>query len=157
MKIDASLYSKHDQYCLNDGQRKRKFTRIHFDRQVNLDFFTDSYDSCQIKDLSLTGMYVLGSFQHHVGEHCLLNLIQTGSSSGLSLLASAKVIRKDDEGIAIEFSSMSSDSYMFLQVILLYEAEDPLFVGVELPENCPFEILDKLPGLPSANSLGERV
>jgi hypothetical protein len=38
---------------------------------------------------------------------------------------------------------MSFDSYMFLQVTLLYEAEEPLSIGFELPDNCPFEISDR--------------
>ena len=43
--------------------KKRKFSRIHFDRHVKLDFSADSFDACQIKDLSLTGMFVMGAFQ----------------------------------------------------------------------------------------------
>ena len=122
---------------------KRKFSRIHFDRHVKLDFFVDSFDDCRIKDLSLTGMFVIGVFQQNIGEDCLVNFVQKGASSYLSLLASAKVVRRDEEGIAIEFTSMSFDSYMFLQVSLLYEAEDPLLIGLELPEECPFEITDQ--------------
>ena len=49
----------------------------------------------------------------------------------------------NDEGIAIEFTSMTFDSYMFLQVALLSEVEDPLPLVIELPEECPFEIIDQ--------------
>ena len=123
--------------------KKRKFSRIHFDRHVKLDFSDGSFDACRINDLSLTGMFVIGFFKQNVGENCIVNLFQKGISSNLSLQASAKVARRNDEGIAIEFTSMSFDSYMFLQVTLLYEAEEPLSIGLELPDNCPFEISDR--------------
>ena len=121
----------------------RKCTRIHFDRLVSLEFTSDSYNYCQIKDLSLTGMFVMGAFQKQVGEYCLIDLVQKGNSTDLSLRASAKVIRKNDEGIAIEFTSMKLDSYMLLQVTLLSAVEDPLPLIIELPEECPFEIIDQ--------------
>ena len=84
----------------------RNFARVHFDHQVNVDFMYGSYDHYQTKNLSLTGMFVIGDFQHHVGEDCLVNLVQTGKSTDISLQALAKVVRKDDEGIAVEFTSM---------------------------------------------------
>jgi len=130
-------------------QRKRKFTRINFDRKASLDFFTERYENCRLKNLSLTGMYVTGSFRQYVGEHCLINLVQRGGTSHLSLQALGKVVRKDVGGIALEFTSMTFESYLYLQVTLLYEAEEPHAIGFELPDNCPFkliEIREEIPG-----------
>ena len=123
-------------------QTKRKFSRINFERSVNLDFFTHEYNGCQIKDLSLTGMYITGTFPQQIGELCDVILVQQGISSHLELKASARVVRVDNEGIAIEFTSMTLESNMFLQVTLLYEAHDPLAIGLEFPEDFPFEIID---------------
>lgn len=120
----------------------RQYSRVNFHRKVNIDFHGSNYNEAQIRDLSLTGMFIFGVFQQKVGDYCLLNLVQTGATSDLSIHASAKVVRKDDEGIAIVFCAMSFDSYMFLQMSLLYEAEEPLVIGLELPEHCPFEIVD---------------
>lgn len=122
--------------------QERKYTRIHFARTVYLDFFTDRHDNCRIKNLSLTGMCVIGSFRKSIGEYCLISLEQRGLTSNLSLLALGKVVRKNDSEMALEFTSMTFESYMYLQVTLLYEAEEPLVIGLELPENCPFEIID---------------
>lgn len=141
MGINTALLLKQNEHLIADS-KKRKFTRIHFDRQMDLDFSGNIFNNCQIKDLSLTGMFVLKSFEQDIGKHCLVNIAQLGTSSILYLQALAKVVRKCDEGIAIEFVSMQFDSYMFLQVTLLYEAEEPLAVGLELPENCPFEITE---------------
>ena len=129
-------------------RKKRKFDRISFRRHVEMDFSSESYRNCQIKNLSLTGMFVIGTFKKNIGEYCIVKLCQKGMSSDLRLLALAHVVRAEEEGVAIEFTSMSFDSYMFLQVTLLYEAEEPLTIGLELPEECPFEICEQEITLP---------
>ena len=120
----------------------RRYTRIQFDRKVNLIFQGYDYGAAQIKDLSLSGMYVYGYYNQLEGDECTVILTQTGISSVLALDATAKVAWTEDEGIAIQFTAMTFDSYMFLQTSLLYEAENPLIIGMELPDNCPFTIID---------------
>lgn len=119
---------------------KRRFIRVDIVQQARLDFEDTSYDPCQIKDLSLTGMFVSGSFNQQPGDICTIRYSQTGSSSHFYFKATAKIVRAADDGIAIDFKSMPLDSYMLLQTTLLYEALDPLEIGLELPEDCPFEI-----------------
>ena len=100
------------------SEQKRRFARIIFQRHVSLDFLYDKYEDCQIKDLSLTGMFLLGSYHQQVGEHCVVKLFQKGEASDLALKADAKVVRLTEEGVAVDFISMTFDSYMFLQVTL---------------------------------------
>jgi len=126
-----------------EPDKRRKFTRIHFDRLVNFVFTDNSYDHCRIQNLSISGMFAIGTFQQQIGENCHIDLVQKGISTNLTLRTSAKVVWTNDEGIAIEFTSMTFDSYMFLQVALLSEVEDPLPLVIELPEKCPFEIIDQ--------------
>jgi len=80
-------------------------------------------------------MFIIGNFQKHDGKHCLIDLYQTEKSAdlNLSMRASAKVVRNNDKGIAIEFISMPYESYMFLQSTL------------PKPHNYPFKITDDLP------------
>ncbi len=130
-------------------QRKRKFDRISFDRHVKLDFHSESYDICRIKNISLTGMFIKGTFQQKVGEHCLVTIFQKGISSDLIFKAIGNVVWLNDKGIAINFFSMSFDSYMFLQVTLLYEAKEPLSIVLELPEECPFGISEQRLTIPA--------
>ena len=124
-----------------ESNSRRQFTRIHFDRKVNLNLPDNNHSHRQIKNLSLKGMFVIGTFQKNISDICHIDLVQTGISTDLTLRASAEVVRKNDEGIAVEFTSMTFDSYMFLQVALLSEVEDPLPLVIELPEECPFEII----------------
>lgn len=123
----------------------RNFTRIEFDRQVDLEFVSNSYLQCPIKNLSAGGMFVKGNFSKEEGKCCRILIVQKGVSSDLSLQAIAKVIRKDDEGVALEFTSMPRDSYMLLNLLLLGESDDPLISNKILAESCPFETTDDLP------------
>jgi len=130
---------------------KRKFIRVDVVQQARLDFQDIGYDPCRIKNLSLTGMFVFGSFKQQVGDECIIRYSQTCSSSHFYFKAIAKVVRIMNDGLAIEFSSMPLDSYMLLQTTLLYEAVDPLAIGLELPENCPFEITIEISKEPEVN------
>ena len=111
----------------------RKFTRIRLDQQVKLDFIDDSYYS-KVQNLSMAGMFIVGDFQEHEGKYCLVDLYQTEISTDLSLRASARVVRKDAKGLAIEFVSMPSDSYKFLQSRLPRSEDYPFKITDDSPE-----------------------
>jgi len=124
-------------------QEKRRFERIHFERQVQLDFFTEFYDNCQIMNLSFGGMFVNGNFPHRVNDQCYINLAQTSKTTSLTLKALAKVTRRDDKGIALEFVSMSFESLLSLEMVILYqEREKSAASERKLPENIPFKICE---------------
>lgn len=125
--------------------QKRRFSRINFSREAVLDFQGKTYCPCRIKDLSLSGMYVFSRFAESEGTGCRVVLRQVGPGSNLTIKAAARVVREDKDGMAIAFTSMAFDSYISLQVILLYEADDPFFIGLEYPDNCPFEIYGNVP------------
>lgn len=119
---------------------KRKFIRVKILRQARLEFGGTGYDPCRIRDLSLSGMFVFGRFDQEVGDECTIRYSQTSAASHFHFQAKARVARSGRDGIAIEFISMPFDSYMLLQTTLLYEADDPLAICLQIPEVCPFEI-----------------
>lgn len=124
-------------------QEKRRYVRIQFERQVQVDFFTEFYDNCQIENLSFGGMFVHGIFPHKVDEQCYVNLSQTSKTTSLKLKALSKVVRKGDEGIALEFISMSFESLLSLEMIILYqEREQSEDTDIKLPEDLPFKICE---------------
>jgi hypothetical protein len=122
------------------SDNRRKFHRINSDGRVNLDFINESYDQCQLKNLSLSGMFVMGNFQQQQTEDCLIDLFHKSKSKEINLRASTKVVWKNDEGIAFKFISMKFDSYMALVTTLIHEAEEPSAILQELPNKCPFVI-----------------
>ena len=130
-------------------QERRRYVRIHFARQVKLEFFTEIYDKCQVKNVSLGGMFVIGEFPQDLEDKCHLNFKQTSQDTCLTLQAFAKVVRQNNEGIAIEFISMSFESLLSLEMVLLFqEKEKSSTVEIKLPESLPFEISDKTSATP---------
>ena len=124
-------------------KEKRDFVRIHFERQVQLDFITAFYDNCQIRNLSFGGMFVNGKFPHTVDDQCYVNLAQTSKTTSLTLKALAKVIRQDEKGIVLGFVSMSFESLLSLEMIILYqERKKSTDTDMQLPETLPFKICE---------------
>ena len=124
---------------------ERSFVRVPSDHTVSLEFTSDSY-ACRMKNVSIAGMYASGAFQKHEGKYCIVNLVQTGMPTDIYLQACAKVVRKSDTGLALEFTSMPLGSYMFLQAILLADTDNYFTPRRQFPgESCPFEITDRLP------------
>ncbi len=114
-----------------ENSNGRLFTRVEFKRTVQLEFEGKIYENCQINDLSLGGMFVLGSFDQEAGATCDIKLIQEGPGSVIDLEVAGRVARVDSKGVALTFLSMKFDSYLFLQTTLLYEADDPAVLGNE--------------------------
>ena len=121
-------------------ENRRKFHRINFDGLVNLDFMGDRHEHCQIKNLSLTGMFVTGNFPRPQPGSCLINISNSRKSKKIHLRASGKVVWSTVDGIGLNFTSMTLDSYMSLHATLIDEAEFPLVLLSEFPKICPFEI-----------------
>jgi len=121
-------------------ENRRKFHRINFDAQVRLDCVGDQHNHCQIKNLSLTGMFVTGDFQQQQSKDCLISISHKTKSDKITLAASGTVVWGNDEGIGLKFTSMTHASYMLLVSTLINNAEQPSIVLHEFPKNSPFEI-----------------
>ncbi|GAB4341490.1 MAG: hypothetical protein Kow0089_15930 [Desulfobulbaceae bacterium] len=124
---------------------ERRNTRLHCDRRVEMEFIGEGYENCRVRDISLSGMYVLGDFSDQPGRACHLRLIPGKTSPGPGMLAEAKLVRRDAKGAAVAFRSMDFESYMSLQTFLFEAADDPSLVDRLLDESCPFEITDEPP------------
>lgn len=130
-------------------QEKRRHVRIKIERQVKLEFLTEVYDKCQVNDISLGGMFVIGEFPKDIDDKCYVNITQTSQDTCLKLQALARVVRQSDEGIAIEFTSMSFESLLSLEMILLFqEREKSSSIEMKLPESLPFEIRQETSSAP---------
>ena len=107
-------------------EQKRKYSRVKLNQVARLNFSTGNYE-CIIKDASLSGMLVAGSFALVLDKFCPVYIEVSDRTSKLSFGASARVVRADENGLAIEFTSMTYDSYASLQTLLLYNAVRPFW------------------------------
>lgn len=99
---------------------------MNLDQIAQLNFTTGKYE-CIIKDASLSGMLVTGHFALVLDKFCPVYIEVNCRTSNLRFGASARVVRADENGLAIEFTSMAHDSYVALQTLLLYNAIRPLW------------------------------
>ncbi|WP_417911990.1 PilZ domain-containing protein [Candidatus Electronema sp. TJ] len=120
----------------------RRFTRINFEQDVLLDFGAKKYEQ-SICNLSLGGICVKGQFEQHEGDSCKVELRQAGTvGPAVEFQAKGRVVWINGENIAIEFTEMEYDSFLFLQTALLYQADDPLLVSSEFGRDVTFQVLE---------------
>jgi hypothetical protein len=127
-----------------DTQKTRKYTRVDFRRDIHLYFDGKQYIQHTVSDLSLGGMYVKGKFEQQQGDICTVELSRPDDRLGdIELRARCTVVRVSDDGIALRFTSMGHESFLFLQTVLLYEADDPMQLGAEFVKEVSFELDDE--------------
>ena len=126
------------------GQEKRRYVRIPIKRHVQLFFPSEEYDDCQVRNVSLGGMFIEGNFPQETDDECMVSLTQKARSTYIIFQAQAKVVRCDGQGLALEFTSMSFKSLLSLEMILLYEPRDDSEENeIVLPEDLPFSVTDE--------------
>ena len=121
----------------------RRFTRVDFTHDVELGFGESTYGPQEICNLSLGGFCVRGQFQQQVGDVCTVEL-REAAGKPFSFQARGKVVWIGSSSMAVEFTAMNHDSFLFLQTALLYQAEDPLLIGTEFGrDEVSYDLLDE--------------
>lgn len=105
---------------------KREHLRVPFTREVRVFAAGRSFGQFSTKNLSLGGLFLDGPLDVPVGGDCRLELHETGVRSSLILNFCGKILRNEKSGVGIRFTAMEEDSFMFLQTMVLYSADDPI-------------------------------
>ncbi|MCP4492526.1 MAG: PilZ domain-containing protein [Gammaproteobacteria bacterium] len=98
---------------------RRQFTRIKIQRDVRLDFGKNKYAS-SISNFSLGGMYIQGCFDQQIDDICTIKFNISYVDSDVKINAICLVVRVDQDGLALKFTSMEPDNFLILQEALLY-------------------------------------
>lgn len=122
----------------------RRFTRVNFNQSVQLDFGKRNYEQQIVCNLSLGGLCVKGQFEQKVGDVCKIAMREAGvSGPPVNFQAKGVAVWVNGESMAIEFTEMEYDSFLFLQTALLYQADDPLLLGTEFCRDVAFNVLEE--------------
>jgi c-di-GMP-binding flagellar brake protein YcgR len=108
-----------------DDPNRRRNVRIEFQALADLKFPERSYSQCQVRDLSLTGIFVIGIDGRGQDEKCEVTLHLSGGSSDVRLTMKAEVVRAETQGLALRFSEIDLDSFIHLKNIVYYNSLDP--------------------------------
>ena len=118
------------------ARERRKFHRINFDGPVNIKLSGESYDSCKVGNLSLTGIFVQGNFQRADQEQeCCIQFIRTENSENSYLEMDGEVVWRNKDGMGLRFTSMKHDNYMRLISTLINNAAQPVRILSEIPKS----------------------
>jgi|GEM_PF-6685115 len=94
------------------------------------------------RNISLSGMFIVGRFSHEVGSRCTVTLNERWAERPFVLNLTCRIIRLERDGIAIRYTEMGLNTFSLLQTLLLYESRNPMAMGEEFAQECPFVIRD---------------
>jgi hypothetical protein len=118
----------------------RNNDRLFISRMVGVTFKNRGSKLYPTKNISLSGMYIVGQFSHPVGSPCTVTLHEVWAGRQFVLNLSGKVTRVDKEGLAICHTEMGLKTFSLLQTLLLYESRNPTAMGEEFTKDCSFAI-----------------
>ena len=109
---------------------KRKMSRVNFrvDALIN---YNDMKKVCSVRDLSLSGIYLATDLDLALGKSVNLTVKIISDSTVGEIELTGIVVRKDHDGLALEFSDLPIDSYLFLRNVVVYNSGDPEAIDQE--------------------------
>ena len=81
--------------------------------------------SGETQNLSVTGVYILSAESPEIDELIEISLPLPGASGEIIIKISGKVVRKDENGFALNFEEVDSKSYEHLTKLVAYQNTDP--------------------------------
>ena len=105
---------------MKHNHNRRQFTRITLPRPITLNFNKKKYE-CFATNFSLGGIYVQGCFEQKTGDICDIKLKLLEEKAEMDIKAVCFVVRLEENGLALQFTSMEPTCFLFLQEALLYK------------------------------------
>jgi len=113
--------------------KRRAYKRISM-KEVTFSCHVMAKDRiCKVVSLSLSGGYLECPVIMTVGEICEVIITSLDPTFNTPLSLSARVVRVDEKGVALEFCNTDEKDYMMLQTVLLYHSNEPHTIAAEFP------------------------
>ncbi len=113
--------------AVSDNDERRKHTRVEFATSILIQIEADG-EKIDFKgsssDLSLKGVFISTQNILAVGTKCSIKVYLTGTIDKLALLMDGSIVRSNENGMGIEFTSMDVDTYSHLKNIVNYNRLD---------------------------------
>ncbi|MCI5178886.1 MAG: PilZ domain-containing protein [Candidatus Electrothrix sp. AW3_4] len=126
-----------------ENRDQRKFSRVSAQWPVRLYFRSSQYQGI-LDNLSLSGSFINGAFKQSKGDICKIDLKKSTLDTKVAACAISRIVRTSDNGIALEFVGMRTDSYNWLETELLTQAADPSVLEDEILQRSIFTFKDNL-------------
>ena len=119
------------------GRERRRFFRVSCQHNAWLITEKSKQQPVKLRNLSMGGVSLYGRSRLHLGDTCKIEVRQKKHNFSQVVKFYSRVVRADKEGYGLEFVQMDDESHMFLQTMILYEADDPLSVVTEFQDDFP--------------------
>ena len=117
------------------SDEKRRFTRIKFNVPAVITVGAIVFSVEEISNLSVGGVMIHCDQKFDPLTKCLFQIPIGGTTDNLCVQVQGEFMWSDAESAAIKFTHIDPDSLRLLQNIILYNAEDPDEIEVELAEH----------------------
>lgn len=117
---------------MSDSRDQRDFTRVHADLAVEVTVGDQHVANCHLEDLSMSGASLSVKGRLPDGVSCEVAITLLGAEPPVRIIAKGAISRSQENRIAVEFSEMDDESFVHLQKLVLFNAEDPAQVENEL-------------------------
>jgi hypothetical protein len=101
----------------------RKFSRVNFTVDATIKAADRQFHG-EVKDLSMSGMYMLTTERLQHGNSVDITIVLTGTSPEININFLGEVSRIDENGVGFNFKKMDLDSYTHLKNIIAYNIDD---------------------------------
>ena len=109
----------------------RKFSRVLFRVVATITAGTRRFHG-DVKDLSMSGMFLETAERLDIGSEVDISIVLTGTSPEIEVTFNGVVSRVDENGLAFNFRKMDLDSYTHLKNIVAYNLDDAEKVTEEI-------------------------
>ena len=107
-----------------DNRRRR--TRVPFHTKVDIQTTGARILDLDSRDLSHSGLFVLGDLPLHAGQECFITVHLSGAGPDApELNMEGKVVRVLPDGVAMDFVSMDPQTYLHLRNLVMFNSPDP--------------------------------
>jgi hypothetical protein len=104
---------------------QREFTRIPMQLDVQITSTQQPPTSCQVKDVSMKGLYLLCEQPLPMGAECRVTFLLGDKESPVRIEVSGKVARVDTNGMGVEITEIVGvESFEHLRNLVLYNSPD---------------------------------
>jgi hypothetical protein len=102
-----------------EQENRRRSERASYETEVTVSQKGGQTVRGRVRDLSLTGIYIACENPLAEGTLCKVELHASGRASWAELTGSGRVTRREEGGMAVEFTAISKDAYMILRCIVM--------------------------------------
>ena len=122
---------------MKTATNKREFTRVPVQLEVEVRSEQPvTTGPCEVKDISLRGLYLCCEHPLPLGSACQVTLILSGGEPPLRIEVGGSVTRVDPAGMGVEITNVVGvESFEHLRNVVLYNASNPNQVEQEFHDH----------------------